>query len=114
MWQDSVSKNSKLPKLRKVSSDPVKRSFTPEKILPDIESDIPLRPARCPPRQTIFDYLPILFIFKPIVSLVKRLSKKKGDEEEDIEGLAGTRNAFGKRRHIPPVESNVPLEGESL
>ncbi|KAF8908575.1 Bestrophin, RFP-TM, chloride channel-domain-containing protein [Gymnopilus junonius] len=38
-------------------------SFNPEALLPQIESDYPLRPARNPPAVTMYDYFPILKIF---------------------------------------------------
>ncbi|KAG8904713.1 hypothetical protein FRB99_001299 [Tulasnella sp. 403] len=80
------------------------RNFNPEKVLPDVQSSVPLRPARNPPKDTIYDILPFLIIFKPIQSLVKwMLGRVKSDQD-------GTRNFWGKRKGPPPIDSNVPLE----
>lgn len=75
-----------------------KTIFDPEKALPEVYSHRPLRPARNPPKTSVYDYLPILALFKPIVDLFK--TKKS----------AAPRSALGSRRKPAPGDSNVPLE----
>lgn len=75
-------------------------SFDPEKALPRVISDVPLRGARIPPRTRIYDYVPLLIVLKPILSgpkwLFRRMFRKQ-DEEAENTGL-------------PAIDSNVPLE----
>jgi predicted membrane chloride channel (bestrophin family) len=108
LWQET---NLPKMKLRKTNSDPTAGqkhdSYDPEKGLAHIHSDVPLRPARNPPRESILDYLPILFIFKPAFNMVKRLFKK--EEPQELVGGA-QRNFFGKKVQAIPIDSNVPLE----
>lgn len=96
--------------------------FDPEAVLPVIESNIPLKPARNPPKLTAYDYLPLLLIFKPIVNSSKSLCssmrrrirgsttphKREGDDL-DVSKLDG-RDALGRRKKAPIIASNVPLE----
>ncbi|EIM88499.1 UPF0187-domain-containing protein [Stereum hirsutum FP-91666 SS1] len=76
--------------------------FDPEKVLPTVQCERPLRPARNPPEASAYDYLPILRIFKPLISLVVR-----GKMSSMSEG--GKRTLSGKKKYVA-VESNVPLE----
>ncbi|KAF8590756.1 UPF0187-domain-containing protein [Ramaria rubella] len=88
-------------------------SFDPEKALPRVNSDVPLRGARNPPKPTVYDYVPLLLIFKPIFSgpkwVYRRLFKRREDYSLDPEAISG-RSLTGKKRPPPPIDSNVPLE----
>jgi predicted membrane chloride channel (bestrophin family) len=77
------------------------KAFDPEKVLPSVESDRPLRPARNPPKTSVYDFLPFLRIFKPL------FTKIRGASAED-EG--GHRSLLGHKKYVAHVESNVPLE----
>jgi len=74
----------------------------------DLEKSIPVQvelgPASNPPPTTVYDVLPFLIIFKPIVSLIRRLTVG-GRSASD-----GRYTITGKRRKATTVESNVPLE----
>jgi putative membrane protein len=74
--------------------------FDPERVLPIVISDQPLKPARSPPGASFFDYFPIFRILKPILRLV-RLSKSKDPE---------SRTLLGRKKHPEIQDSNVPLE----
>lgn len=86
-----------------------KKTFNPEKVLSDIESQIPLRPARNPPTERLSDLIPFLVIFKPIGSLFRRLVGKARSKDDD-----GVRGWSGRKKELPPIDSNVPLEGETF
>ncbi|KAG8968342.1 hypothetical protein FRC03_007801 [Tulasnella sp. 419] len=116
LWHDSRA-GTPVPTLRKTNSAPTtangtekskKSKFNPEGVLPQIPSAVPLKPARLPPKATIFDFLPILYIFKPIWKGIKRIFVR--NREDDEEERVGSRNFWGKRKHVEPIESNVPLE----
>lgn len=81
---------------------PKPKTFDPEKALPTVFSHRPLKPARSPPKTSVYDYVPFLLIFK---WLAKPFSRKK---KSVIEGAS--RNALGRK--IRPIieESNVPLQ----
>lgn len=86
--------------------------FDPEKALPQIISEVPLKPARNPPHTSIYDHLPILLIFKPFILVPKWLYKKyiRGRNHADIEDETGTRTITGKKKTPTPITSNIPLE----
>lgn len=71
-------------------------------VLPQLSSDVPLLPARNPPKSSFFDVVPFLRIFKPIFGLFRRGGASAND--------GGTRNILGHKKYIAHVESNVPLE----
>ncbi|KAF9041401.1 Bestrophin, RFP-TM, chloride channel-domain-containing protein [Panaeolus papilionaceus] len=73
-------------------------TFDPEAALPSVESDQPLKPARSPPEWTIFDYFPILRLFRWLYRVAFDRQKLK-------ENRRRKRKAYD---HI--VESHVPLE----
>lgn len=77
------------------------KTFDPEKVLPSIESERPLRPARNPPKTTVYSFLPFLRVFKPLIS------KLRGASPDD-EGRH--RSLLGHKKYLAHVESNVPLE----
>lgn len=76
----------------------------------DLEKgEVELLPAECPPRIRVYDYLPILYIFKPIVWLAKKSMfwlKLRQDTDLDEDG----RGAFGKKKAPEHLDGNVPLE----
>ena len=88
-----------------------KKKFDPELALPVVYSEHPLRPARNPPKESIFDYLPFLRILKLIARPFKFLRRSKPAPELPTNGASGpTRTLTGKRLRPDVVDSNVPLE----
>lgn len=69
-------------------------------VLPTVNSEPPLRPARNPPKMSVYDFLPFLRIFKPIVDKIRGVT-------DDYDGR---RSILGNKKYIAYVESNVPLE----
>ncbi|KDQ06409.1 hypothetical protein BOTBODRAFT_39608 [Botryobasidium botryosum FD-172 SS1] len=67
-----------------------------------------LMPSRNPPKTSVYDFLPILIVFKPFVSLVKKTIRRRRAEF----GVApdAARSWSGKRKKPEIVQSNVPLE----
>jgi putative membrane protein len=98
-----VSPDTKLPPPRKPNKKKEKR-FDPESVLPQVETGTVLRPARNPPRDDLFDYLPIFIPFRWIAKAVSKQFRKAVHEHGDERTLSG------KRKHPNQVESNVPLE----
>jgi putative membrane protein len=98
------------------SSKRRKDYFDPEKALPQVDSEVPLRAARNPPKATVYDYIPFLLLFKPIISGPHRLYRLIFKKREDflLDGPApapaGTRGLMGKKHAPPALDSNVPLE----
>ncbi|KAG5651737.1 hypothetical protein H0H81_007626 [Sphagnurus paluster] len=88
-WFRSLGRNSK----------PRHKKFDPEKVLPEVESRWPLKPARNPPVSTVYDYIPLLRFFKWIFRTIAR----KTMPPEEIEARL-------KRKKLDRVESNVPVE----
>ncbi|TBU24104.1 Bestrophin, RFP-TM, chloride channel-domain-containing protein [Dichomitus squalens] len=83
------------------------RKFDPEMALPVVYSEHPLQPARNPPKESIFDYLPFLRVFKILVAPFRRSKPKP---ELPTSASAATRSFTGKRLRPEAVDSNVPLE----
>lgn len=81
-----------------------KKTFDPEAALPAVYSEHPLQPARNPPKESLFDYLPFLRVFKFIVRPFR------SHREPELPQSAATRSLTGKRRAPDAVDSNVPLE----
>jgi ion channel-forming bestrophin family protein len=80
------------------------KTFEPEKLLPTISTDAPLRPARNPPKTTIWEFLPFLIPFRWLAkAMSRRVRAAIADSGED-------RGISGKVRKPVKVESNVPLE----
>lgn len=79
-----------------------RNTFDPEKALASVNSHRPLKPARNPPKATLYDYVPVFLIFKPIINLFKR---KKSTSDG-----AGARNSLGRKVKPQLGDSNVPLE----
>ncbi|KAG5651736.1 hypothetical protein H0H81_007625 [Sphagnurus paluster] len=88
-WFRTLGRNSK----------PRRHKFDPEKVLPEVESHYPLKPARNPPPSTIYDYIPPLRLFKWIFRTMMR--RKMPPEELE---------AINKKKKLYRVESNVPVE----
>jgi putative membrane protein len=127
MWQASlVGKRSewKPPALKKsattlsvsVSLDEVEKQgwhstsrfkdgFDPEKVLPSVYSDVPLRPSRNPPSDGFFNYFPI---FRPLKRLGRVFSRR--EEVHEDEGDSELDAAERRRKNTQQVDSNVPLE----
>lgn len=90
-------------------------SFDPEKVLPEVVSEYPLKPARNPPNRGFFDYFTIL---RPLRSFAKFLRRKvrKGTKpmellNEERAPLTPESSAPSKReRRANPMDSNVPME----
>jgi len=104
-WYASLTPSQKQKTMRR-------KSFDPEQALPTVESHRPLKPARSPPETTVFDYFPILLIFKWFWKTTKRMvtlgRSKIGDGQE--EAAANHRNFLGRKRKPALGDSNVPLE----
>lgn len=106
----TLTKKQHPPKVRN-------NSYDPEKALPRVTSEVPLREARNPPRQTIFDHLPILLIFKPLWAVPRWLFRRATGRRAAAAAEAlrndpelGARGWTGKKQQPPLVDSNVPLE----
>lgn len=80
------------------------KTFEPEKVLPTINADVQLRPARNPPKTSIWNFLPFLIPFR---WLAKKLSRRV---RAAISSSGEERSISGKVRKPPKVESNVPVE----
>ena len=84
-----------------------KKKFDPEAALPVVYSEHPLQPARNPPQESLFDYLPFLRIFK---LLARPFRRRKSEPELPTTASGPTRSLTGKRLRPEAVDSNVPLE----
>ncbi|KAJ7773945.1 Bestrophin, RFP-TM, chloride channel-domain-containing protein [Mycena metata] len=73
-------------------------SVDPEKALAEIQSHVPLKPARNPPPPSLLDYFPFLRIFLVFTKYFRRKSKHTA------------RDAMGRKIKPSFTESNVPLE----
>ncbi|KAF8157097.1 Bestrophin, RFP-TM, chloride channel-domain-containing protein [Crassisporium funariophilum] len=103
--QTLVDSGSSGPSSRRASRPfhnppPRANTFDPEAALPQIESDHPLKPARNPPNITIYDYIPILRIFRWIG---RRLICRRTPPEEK-------KKTPKRKAYHDIVESHVPLE----
>lgn len=76
------------------------KSFDPEKALPQVASERPLKPSRNPPKTSVFDYLPFLRFFKWIARSVSKRARAKQSKQR-----TGKRKAYSEF-----VESHIPLE----
>jgi putative membrane protein len=77
-------------------------AYDPESLLPTVESDRALRPARDPPRSHLYDYLPFLRLPHAIMQYFKRTTSAAYARRK--------RGLLGHRKFVAHVESNVPLE----
>lgn len=79
-------------------------SFDPERALPRVESEQPLKPARNPPKTKVSDFIPL---FRFFVWMRRKLLRRSRTEQE----TENRRKRLRKRGHgIDYVESNVPFE----
>ena len=74
------------------------RQFDPESVLPYVDSEQTLKPARMPPSATVCDSIPILRFFKWAVRAILRKAHP------------GEQRRRKKKAFSEVVESNVPLE----
>ncbi|KAI0634951.1 UPF0187-domain-containing protein [Trametes polyzona] len=86
-----------------------KKSFDPEMALPVVYSEHPLLPARNPPKESLYDYLPFLRILKLMFRPLLRPFRRHAPEPE-VPMSATTRTFTGKKIRPEAVDSNVPLE----
>jgi hypothetical protein len=84
------------------STSAAARAYDPESLLPTVESDRPLRPARDPPHSHVHDYLPLLRLPYVVVRYFKRTTSEAYARRK--------RTLLGHRKFVSHVESNVPLE----
>ncbi|KAF8067906.1 Bestrophin, RFP-TM, chloride channel-domain-containing protein [Lyophyllum atratum] len=93
-WFRSITKNGSS------SARPSRRNtFDPEKVLPEVDSHHPLKPARNPPEASMYDYIPLLRFFKWIGRTLTRRAKPAHEVEARL-----------RKKKMDQVESNVPLE----
>ena len=84
-----------------------KPGFNPEKVLPTVYSDVPLRPSRNPPSDDFFSYFPV---FRPVKRLGKLLPRYRETGGGGGDGDSELDTAERKRRNREPTDSNIPLE----
>ncbi|KAI0330090.1 UPF0187-domain-containing protein [Cubamyces sp. BRFM 1775] len=94
-----------------------KKSFDPEMALPVVYSEHPLLPARNPPKESLYDYLPFLRFFKMMFKalfrpLLRPFRRHKPEPAPQIptSASAATRSFTGKKLRPEAIDSNVPLE----
>ncbi|KAH8119345.1 UPF0187-domain-containing protein [Phellopilus nigrolimitatus] len=88
-------------------------TISPGTLLPTVYCDRKLAPARNPPKTTLYNYIPIFLVFKPIISLVKRLYRllrQKRYANRPTVAQTDGRNSLGRKRKPVIIESSVPLE----
>ncbi|KDQ30448.1 hypothetical protein PLEOSDRAFT_24711 [Pleurotus ostreatus PC15] len=85
-WYQTLSRRSP----RKQGLD----TFDPEKVLPTVKSEQPLKPGRNPPETSIYDYIPLFRFLKWLALIIFRR----------------TADALGRKRKMGSIESNVPME----
>lgn len=88
---------SELGTVPRKASSKRQKIFDPERVLPVVASDQPLRPARMPPKTTFWDFFGFLRFLRPVVRLVRGLTTN------DL-------TASGRKRKEMGVDSNIPLE----
>lgn len=76
-------------------------TFDPEKVLPQIEAEFPLDPARNPPKPSIVDYIPILRL---AIWFWRRILRQEKTEVEK------RKEARKQLRSLDLVESQIPME----
>lgn len=101
LWYQSLSHPPPPFKKRPITRA---KTFEPEKVLPTLNSDVPLRPARNPPKTSVWDFLPFLIPFRWVAKVLSRRVRNA------IVDSGEERSLSGKVRKPVKVESNVPLE----
>ena len=84
--------------------------FDPEKVLPVVYTDHPLRPSRLPPQMGFFDYFPILRPIKRIPKMFKPKQVEVHDDERFIGSPISEGRPYIDRQETEPIVSNVPLQ----
>ena len=84
--------------------------FDPEKVLPVVYSDHPLRPSRLQPEMGFFDYFPILRPIKRIPKLFKPKKVEDHEGERFMESPSREGKWYMGRKRKEVVDSNVPLQ----
>jgi len=74
-------------------------TFDPEKVLPEVQSDRPLFPARMPPEPSVYDYIPLLRFFRWLFRTIMRRASPPGEQV-----------SARKKKNRQVADSNVPLE----
>ncbi|KAI0937620.1 hypothetical protein AcW1_001543 [Taiwanofungus camphoratus] len=82
------------------------KQYDPEMALPYVYSEQPLRPARNPPKETIYDYLPFLQIFKLFALPFNWQSTPSGTTTSHAAG----RSLSGRKLPPEAIDSNVSHE----
>ena len=83
--------------------------FYPERVLPVVYTDYPLRPSRLPPKAGFFDYFPVL---RPIKRIWRFFAPNQvfSDEDETFIESRSRHFDYFVRQKAAPVDSNVPLQ----
>lgn len=83
-------------------------TFDPEQVLPRVESEKELKPARNPPETSIYDYIPLFRFFKWLILIIFRRTASLARMADERQKTG--RDALGRKRRMGKVESNVPME----
>ncbi|KAI9058064.1 UPF0187-domain-containing protein [Trametes sanguinea] len=120
LWKSSAMDARKHQKAHTLTSSrplsPDHTSFDPEMALPVVYSEHPLRPARNPPKESLYDYLPFLRVFKAFFkALVRPILRpfrrhRQPEPEIPLSASSATRSFTGKKLRPEAIDSNVPLE----
>lgn len=94
----SSEDRSQTVRTKSTTDKPKCRKFDPEMALPEIDTAHPIRPARNPPKDTIYDLFPVLRIFK----WFGRVIFNKTNPEYEA--------ARQRRKKLDQIESNAPME----
>ena len=86
------------------------QDYDPEKVLPVVHADRPLRPSRMPPETGFFDYFPILRPIKRIRMLFKPKQVEAYEDEDLVNPPSHGDCTYLHRKKRPPIDSNVPLQ----
>ncbi|KAF9525416.1 Bestrophin, RFP-TM, chloride channel-domain-containing protein [Crepidotus variabilis] len=80
------------------SSNTEKGVMDPEKALPNVASERTLKPARNPPEETFYDYIPLFRFFRWIVRSISKRARARPERKQKRKAYDGY------------VESHIPLE----
>ena len=84
--------------------------FDPERVLPVVYTDHPLRSSRLPPATGFFDYFPILRPIKRIRKLFKGREVQHHEGDRFIQSPSDQWGYIGRKMKDSSLDSNVPLE----
>jgi len=84
--------------------------FDPEKVLPVVYTDHPLRPSRQLPETGFFDHFPILRPIKRIPKMFKPKNVEDHEDERFIESPSSEGRKYIGRKRKDPIDSNIPLQ----